>query len=356
MAAIRELLRSMVIYRRVGPADPVTITDAYPANIRALSVDIQCVQSGSGTPSPDHIRAISGCTGVFIACKGTGKNLYPVLLTEETYRDGQGRITKNSDGTITLRQTASGVGTYGYGSLRSVPRTIPADMPLTFSFTAYTNYTGDSPKLGLTFQFDYIATKQFTLTNTPTRYSMPIGPSRNVNNFAIVSYTSGIDFSGVEIYVSDAMFEIGESASEYEPYNGQAVTVELKDGNNNSLTVYGGRLEIDCGANSASCILTVTHGYIASYAGETLPGAWISDRDVYAAGSTPTSGAQVVYELDSADYQTYPLTVPQLATLSGLNYIAAMMYAVADRSSATAPVTVEYRADPALTLGAENNN
>ena len=38
-------------------------------------------------------------------------------------------------------------------------------------------------------------------------------------------------------------------------------------------------------------------GYIASYAGQTLPGAWISDRDAYSAGATPTTGAQVVYQL-----------------------------------------------------------
>lgn len=41
-------------------------------------------------------------------------------------------------------------------------------------------------------------------------------------------------------------------------------------------------------------------GYISSYAGETLPGTWISDRDVYSAGATPTTGAQVVYQLAAA--------------------------------------------------------
>ena len=40
-----------------------------------------------------------------------------------------------------------------------------------------------------------------------------------------------------------------------------------------------------------------TWGYIASYNGESLPGEWISDRDVYSAGTTPTTGAQVAYKL-----------------------------------------------------------
>ena len=41
--------------------------------------------------------------------------------------------------------------------------------------------------------------------------------------------------------------------------------------------------------------LYVTMAEIASYNGETLPGYWYSDRDEYAAGTTPSIGAQVVY-------------------------------------------------------------
>lgn len=36
--------------------------------------------------------------------------------------------------------------------------------------------------------------------------------------------------------------------------------------------------------------------YIASYNGETLSGEWVSDRDEYQAGTTPTIGAEVAYE------------------------------------------------------------
>ena len=43
---------------------------------------------------------------------------------------------------------------------------------------------------------------------------------------------------------------------------------------------------------------------IDSYAGEELPGEWISDRDVYAEETTPTAGAQVCYKLAEEDYET----------------------------------------------------
>ena len=64
-------------------------------------------------------------------------------------------------------------------------------------------------------------------------------------------------------------------------------------------------------------VVTVEYGHIASYAGEPLPGDWISDRDVYAPDATPTIGAQVVYKL--ANPYTIQLTPKQIAALSGVN-------------------------------------
>lgn len=78
-------------------------------------------------------------------------------------------------------------------------------------------------------------------------------------------------------------------------------------------TVYGGNLEVIKG------VLTVTDGHIASYNGEALPGTWISDRDVYAEGTSPTTGAEVVYELDNPI--TYQTTPQEILTLEGQNNI-----------------------------------
>ena len=97
-------------------------------------------------------------------------------------------------------------------------------------------------------------------------------------------------------------------------------------------TVYGGTLDVTTGK------LTVDRAQISSYAGETLPGAWISDRDVYAAGATPTTGAQVVYEL--ATPITYTLTPQQIALLRGNNNVWAD----------TGDTTLAYRQDVATLL------
>ena len=94
-------------------------------------------------------------------------------------------------------------------------------------------------------------------------------------------------------------------------------------------TVYGGKLDVLSGE------LTV-YPYYASYNGETLTGRWISDRDVYAVGTTPTIGAQVVnIGAQGAEIQLEP---HEIASLLGQNNIFAD----------TGDTVCEYRADTKL--------
>ena len=79
-------------------------------------------------------------------------------------------------------------------------------------------------------------------------------------------------------------------------------------------TYYGGNLDVTTGE------LEVTWGNIASYAGETLTGEWLSSLDEYSALGTPTTGAQVVYGL--ATPQTFNLTPTQVKNLLGQNYVS----------------------------------
>lgn len=77
--------------------------------------------------------------------------------------------------------------------------------------------------------------------------------------------------------------------------------------------IFGGTIDLVSG------VLTVTHGIYNPYNGEAITGAWLSDRDVYSSGSTPTNGAQVYYEL--ATPLTYQLTQYELETLVGTNVV-----------------------------------
>jgi len=63
--AIYKYLKNAVIDRRVT-GNPVVVTDAYRGNVSELSVDIIPTQSGSGDPSPDNIRPVSGVSSVTV--------------------------------------------------------------------------------------------------------------------------------------------------------------------------------------------------------------------------------------------------------------------------------------------------
>ena len=79
-------------------------------------------------------------------------------------------------------------------------------------------------------------------------------------------------------------------------------------------TVYDGRWNLTSGGLSGEW------GYIASYNGETLPSIWISDRDVYAPNTTPTTGAEVVYKL--ATPTTIQTSAENISLLKGNNVVS----------------------------------
>ena len=78
-------------------------------------------------------------------------------------------------------------------------------------------------------------------------------------------------------------------------------------------TVYGGTLDVVTG------VLTVDRANIASYNGEVINEPWLSSMDAYTPGATPTTGAQVVYEL--ATPLTYQLTGQEIEVLVGENNV-----------------------------------
>lgn len=78
-------------------------------------------------------------------------------------------------------------------------------------------------------------------------------------------------------------------------------------------TVYGGTIDVVSGE------LKITWGYIASYNGETLPGVWMSSKEVYAEGTSPSLGAEVSYILSTPITATIDPTEIELN--EGENYV-----------------------------------
>ena len=74
-------------------------------------------------------------------------------------------------------------------------------------------------------------------------------------------------------------------------------------------TIYGGTV------NAVTGVGEKTWGYIASYNEEAIPGEWISDRDMYAPGTTPTTGAQVAYKLATpTPFEVSKISIPSLGS------------------------------------------
>ena len=151
----------------------------------------------------------------------------------------------------------------------------------------------------------------FTFTGAPSQLKLRFDPRVTFTNFIL-----------------KIQLESGSTATEYAPYENicpisgrteVSVTrtagedVETKT-HQYSETIYGG---VDDFVNG---VLSNEWGYIASYDGETLPGEWISDRDVYEPDTTPTTGAEVAYRL--ATPTTIETSAEEITLLKGTNVLS----------------------------------
>jgi len=259
-----------------------SVTDGTALLMPSLKIGIEPQQEGSGDPSPENIRPISGWNEANVA--RCGKNLFDKTT-----------ITENN---IINNNTGEGTTSYGRFSsdyIKVNPSTNYYASNVIRSAQWYCSFYYDKNK-------NYLSCGE--LSSTGDIASGVITTPSNCNYVRLVSLTTHKD---------NVSFVVGNQApTSYESYTGTTYTIEFRDGDN-PLVIYGGTL------NAISGLLTVTDAYIASYNGETLPSTWISDRDVYVEGATPTTGAEVVYKL--ANSVTYQLTPTQIRTLVGNNNI-----------------------------------
>lgn len=241
-------------------------------------VSLEPKQAGTGDPSPDNVRPISGYDSVSVGI--AGKNLLNYT--------GEVVIPQNK---YALSITDSELG----AAIKQLPRGIQLVMSANWSY--YTE----------TAVWKTIMLYEEGLTNPITfKDGSPQTIPKNYDVDSIVMY--GGTNKTQDSIVSNIQFEAGSTPTAYEPYQGTAAALTLPD------TIYGGTVDAVAGVGSK------TWGYIASYNGESLPGEWISDRDVYASGTTPTTGAQVAYKL--ATPEPFQATGnQQLTSLTGYNTI-----------------------------------
>lgn len=250
--------------------------------VKSLIADINPVQTGSGDPSPSNVRPITGWTGMNVV--RTGKNLinFPdcasanVNIINNTYNPYWNELNSH----------------------------YPFKENTQYTFSCQFSTTDTENSWGLRVEYTNGTVAYIWLHNQTTdTNSITTAANRTIKRIHF-AYSAAFTLE-----FSNAQLEEGTTATTFER-SGTTYPISWAD---EAGTVYGGTLDVTNG------VLTVTDGNIASYNGETLPSTWISDRDVYAVGTTPTTGAQVVYKL--ATPQTYQLTPQAVLTILGQNNI-----------------------------------
>ena len=252
---------------------------------------------------------------------GGGKNKYPIDVGDDVWvNNGSATHSKDSSGNLAIVTSASSSNSGVYLNTASA------------TLSSVLSSFGNNPRV---VSFDIVAsasgTVRLTSGNTAT---FEVGTTKQ--RISIVSTNTGCSIYGVNngatLTISNLQVEAGSTASAYEPFEnicpiagwtGVDVYRSGADTSNPTTyeitwqseagTVYGAEVDVTNG------FLTVLYGNIASYAGESLPSTWLSSLDLYASGTTPTTGAQVVYKL--AEPITYSITPAEITLLLGENNI-----------------------------------
>ena len=226
------------------PQAIASFNDGQDMVMPSLKVAIEPQQEGSGDPSPTNIRPIVGWSAVDVNKSGVN-----VWDEEWEVGDINGSTGENESSSTNIRSK-------NYIQIRpnkSYYFCAPNQIKIRFYDRNKTFIGGgvisNNAVITISEQTYYI------------RFAMPNAYGTTYNNDISINYPS--------------------TDTEYHAYNGATYTIDLNG------TRYGGEVDVVNG------IMTPAP-YYASYNGETLTGEWISDRDKYEVGATPTIGAQVV--------------------------------------------------------------
>ena len=194
-----------------------SFTDGSAAPVTALSVGIEPVQAGTGDPSPDNVRPITGWTSATVT--RTGKNL---LSTMEV--GGLGNTGLNVSSSQRIR-------TVGY---------IPVEAGKTYFVSGTPTTTGKTAQFSVSFytKADFTTERENyqNWTNLGNIFTVPNG-IKFARVICRYSDNAGVSLSSF----ADLQLELGSTASSFEPYQGTSITIDL-DG-----TRYGGTLDVLAG-------------------------------------------------------------------------------------------------------------
>ena len=253
----------------------VSFSDGADMPAKSVIVNITPKQSGSGTPSPENVRPISGWDEVGVSVNGINQ-------WDEEWTNG--RWAGNN-----------GVLNPAFTTYVACKNKIPIKPSTTYYFCIDENPSVSREIVWYDINGNWISdATTFYYNNTFT----------SPNNAHYMTFNLGGAYGTT--YNHDISINYPSTDHDYHAYTGTNTPVNL------GRTVYGGTLDVVSGVLTA-------YPFYPSYNGETLNGRWICDRAVYAEGTTPPTGSQVA--LISGTGTTYQLTPTEISTLLGENNV-----------------------------------
>lgn len=240
--------------------------------INPLIAHIEPVQTGSGDPSPDNVRPITGWTAANVT--RTGKNLLDksrvVAITSATsveqLRTGV-RVTSKTAGTY--RSTWTSLADMGLVSGRTY--TVSADVTVTKG-TGDITIRNKRNEITIGKYFGSSGSGSITFTYNPdNHYYLSLFCTLGSNDASYGDGTGDVSYTNLQ-------FEEGSVATAYEPYTGNEYSVPFGEAG----TVYGGTLDVARG------LLTVDTKMYAITGDETVGGGWTYNTNRGAFSFYPT--------------------------------------------------------------------
>ena len=207
--------------------------------LKSLLIPFTPKQSGTGDPSPDNIRPITGWTGVNVF--HAGKNLLNAI-----------------------QSNAINYGSYGHYTLDNGVMTVDGGVLMGFKVQCKPSakYTFSINPSKLAYELHL---RVYAFENEPTTYDTSKNrlnvrnstsgsfTTQSTDNWLLVGVYVESTLGSTGLTISDFMLEVGETATAYEPYVSPSVYPVTWSSEG---TVYGGTLDVVSG------VLTVTHAFL----------------------------------------------------------------------------------------------
>ncbi len=221
--------------------------------VKSLTVNITAVQEGSGDPSPDNIRPISGFTGATVV--RVGKNLFPPYTSAITISGVT--LTPNGDGSFSMQGTAS---SSPFTANRTLP--FPIAPGMAYSFRLGNDRVNSEVGVRLTRSTDGSSTSYGTLHRAEAVDQTVDGAELTSIIANRVQAVVASNHGAVETITLKPQLELGAMATEWAPHSAETVTVSWED---EAGTVYDGMLELPSGVLTVTKkLVTVDENYLVS--------------------------------------------------------------------------------------------